>query len=275
MRPIVPCLLFGILVGVGASADSPADRISALYQAVPFERVRASPEVDILAHIDGMRLRREPTERVFAEPDVDIGALLREAEPNDALMKPGVLEAIARMPADRAALVLRMIEDRRAGLDPLRDVPSLSAPGRETSAAGPSLQGWRLDRDDAGAPFLQYGEDRGSRIGIVQDMVVANFGRVLELQDDSEGFRVKLESGHVLVGEIRQAEPSPAEGGAAGPDGVRSLPAFYAPEITDKVRPVLRPASVEVRPADPERRSGPPAASPRPKARPDMLPGTD
>jgi hypothetical protein len=126
MKVILPCLIIGLVTGTSISAETPADRIRDLYEAVPYDRVQASPQVDILAHIDHMRARKNSVEDEFAVPDLDMETVLRETKNEDILMNPGVLEAIARMSPERAAEVLRMIEDRRAGLDPLQDVPALS-----------------------------------------------------------------------------------------------------------------------------------------------------
>jgi hypothetical protein len=221
MRAIIPCLMIGLVTGTSISAETPADRIRDLYEAVPYERVQASPQVDILAHIEQMRARKNSGEDEFAVPDLDMETVLRETETEDVLMNPGVLEAIARMPPDRAAEVLRMIEDRRAGLNPLQDVPALSMSEGEGRPESLALRGWRLYRDEAGAPFLERDGDDSSRVMLVPSMILADFGRVVSIQDDAEAFRMTRESGDVIEGEVR--EPLPL-GGRKTPEMFRSRP---------------------------------------------------
>lgn len=266
MKAIFPYVLAGLAAGSQSLAESPAERIKDLYKSVPYDLVRASPQVDILAHIEEMRVRRHSDANEFAVPDLDMETVLRESGADDVLMNPAVLEAIAKMPSERAAQVLRMIEDRRAGLDPLQDVPSLSMSEDAAPPESLSLRGWRLDRDADGAPFLQNGEDAASRVLLVPSMILANFGRVMSIQDDNEGFRVTLESGDVLEGEVAQVSLNPDNEGldgseeAAGADRIESAP-VRAAEPSGSVRPEARPAPTASSPL-------PPATSLRPRLRP-------
>lgn len=275
MRAIIPCLLAGLVSGSQVWAESAAERIKDLYQSVPHDLVRASPQVDILAHIEGMRERRQSDEDEFAVPDLDMETVLRESGTEDVLMNPAVLEAIAKMPSERAAQVLRMIEERRSGLDPLQDVPSLSMSEDADQPESLSLRGWRLDRDPSGAPFLQNGEDASSRVLLVPSMILANFGRVMSIQDDNEGFRVTLESGDVLEGEIAQVslipdldldEPARSEE-ADGAVRTENAP-VWAAEASGSVRPRSRPASPETILDPPASNAVPPVIPLRPKPRP-------
>lgn len=189
-------------------AETPSERVRALYQEVPFESVRASPSTDIQTHIEEMVRRRNAPETSLVVPDLNLEMILQQTNPADILMDPRVLEAISRMPPDRAATVLRMIEDRRSGLNPLADVPSLSlrdgsAPMEEPEGLG--LRGWSLDRDPNGAPFIQLGADSASRILILPGMILGDMGRVVSLQDDPDGFRLILESGDMLEGDLLPA----------------------------------------------------------------------
>lgn len=269
MRRVLPGLMIGLLSGSLAWAESPADRIRDLYEAVPYERVQASPQADILAHIERMRARQEAPDAGFAVPELDLGAVLRETEGEDVLMNPRVLEAIARMPADRAAEVLRMIEDRRAGLNPVADVPALSmsdAPLPESLA----LRGWRLDRDEAGAPFLEREGDSSSRVMLVPSMILADFGRVVSIRDDETAFQVTLESGDVIDGAVRQAPSEATPAVVAGPTD----PGLVVPRTpaAERVRPVARPLVADGA-AEPVRVATPPARSLRPRLRPAGLSG--
>jgi len=270
MRPIFSYLLVGLVVGSPVWAESPAERIRDLYQSVPYERVRASPQVDILAHIEVMRERRHSEEDGFAVPDLDMETVLRENDGDDVLMNPGVLEAIARMPPERAAQVLRMIEDRRSGLDPLQDVPALSLSEDPDAPESLSLRGWQLDRDASGAPFLQNGQDAASRIMLVPSMVLANFGRVLSIQDDDEGFRVTLESGDVLEGEVAQTTPAPDLAGAVQ-IAYAAVPGLS--EGAETVRPKARPVPPDAGEVSASVSAVPPVSSLRPKPRPAGLGG--
>lgn len=205
-------------------AETPSERVRALYQEVPFESVRASPSTDIKTHIEEMVRRRNAPETSLVVPDLNLEMILQQTNPADILMDPRVLEAISRMPPDRAATVLRMIEDRRSGLNPLADVPSLSlrdgsAPMEEPESLG--LRGWVLDRDPNGAPFIQLGADGASRILILPGMILGDMGRVVSLQDDPDGFRLILESGDMLEGVI---QPTPALPGDPAPQGLADEP---------------------------------------------------
>jgi hypothetical protein len=271
MRAIIPCLMIGLVTGTSISAETPADRIRDLYEAVPYERVQASPQVDILAHIEQMRARKNSDEDEFAVPDLDMETVLRETETEDVLMNPGVLEAIARMPPDRAAEVLRMIEDRRAGLNPLQDVPALSMSEGEGRPESLALRGWRLYRDEAGAPFLERDGDDSSRVMLVPSMILADFGRVVSIQDDAEAFRMTLESGDVIEGEVR--EPLPL-GGAEDAGDVQVTPEEVRNfSGTDPVRPQARPENVDGDVAVQTQLTVPPVRSLRPRLRPAGLPG--
>lgn len=264
MRVILPCFLVGIATGTQLWADSPADLIRGLYKAVPQDRIRASPEADILAHIEGMRARRTFGEPSFAVPDLDIETVMQETGVEDVLMNPQVLEAIARMPADRAAQVLRMIQNRRDGLNPLENVPPLSLSEEVPKLKDLASRGWQLGRDADGAPILQNGEDATSRLPLVPRMVLADFGRVLSIQDDTEGFRITMEGGDVLEGEVHREELALVETGPVDP----------APREDDAT--VGTPGGGTVSPSTPDAgadhagtgMSGPPLRSPRPRARP-------
>lgn len=273
MRAIFPCLVAGLIIGSQVWADSPAERIKDLYDTVPYDLVRASPQVDIRAHIEVMRERRHPDADEFAVPDLDMETVLRESGTDDVLMNPAVLEAIAKMPSERAAQVLRMIEDRRAGLDPLQDVPSLSMSEDSDPPESLSLRGWRLDRDVSGAPILQNGQDAASRVLLVPSMILANFGRVVSIQDDSEGFRVTLESGDVLEGEISRVSLIPGieelDGAdEAGGADLSEEAASLATEANGAIRPQARPAHSDAVAEPPTSNAVPPVISLRPKPRP-------
>lgn len=193
-----------------AGQDQIRDRIRDLAQAVPFEAINASPRNDIQAHIKRMSLRGSGSE-AFAVPDLDLDLIASGSWETDILMDTRVLDAISRMPPDRATQVLRLIEDRRSGVVPLPGIPSLSGRGPETVAGEPqtlALRGWVLDRDLSGAPFIQNGTDIASRIMILPSMILGDLGRVISVQDDVTAFRVTLESGDTLEGAIN---PSFAE----------------------------------------------------------------
>lgn len=273
MRSIFPCLLVFLASGAQVFADSPAERIKDLYNAVPYDLVRASPQVDILTHIDVMRERRHPDTDDFAVPDLDMEIVLRDSGPDDVLMNPAVLEAIAKMPSERAAQVLRMIEDRRAGLDPLQDIPSLSMSEDSDPPESLSLRGWRLDRDANGAPVLQNGQDVTSRVLLVPSMILANFGRVSSIQDDTEGFRITLENGDILEGEIAQESLTSGFGdqnilsaGDMADQNEGPMPPVV--EGGAAVRPGAGPAPSEVTTGSPPENVVPPVISLRPKLRP-------
>lgn len=253
------CLAATLIAGQ-ACADSVSDRIRDLSLAVPFEAVNASPQDDILAHIAEMGRRRAAPATEFAVPDLDLETLMKSQGASDVLMDPRILEAISRMPADRAAQVLRLIEDRRAGLNPLQDVPSLSLRDDDSGAQGPqslALRGWVLDRDTSGAPFIQNGQDSASRILIVPSMILGDLGRVVAVQDDVLAFRLTLESGDVLEGE--PLRPIEAESGASALDaspqgdpgsassGAGSDGASGATGIDGSLRPKARPEGLAER----------------------------
>jgi hypothetical protein len=184
--------------------DQIRDRIRDLAQAVPFEAINASPRNDIQTHIEMMSLRGSGSE-AFAVPDLDLDLIASGSWGTDILMDTRVLDAISRMPPDRATQVLRLIEDRRSGVAPLPGIPSLSGRGPETVAGEPqtlALRGWVLDRDMSGAPFIQNGTDIASRIMILPSMILGDLGRVISVQDDATAFRVTLESGDTLEGAI-------------------------------------------------------------------------
>lgn len=259
MRVILPCFLVGIATGTQLWADSPADLIRGLYKAVPQDRIRASPEADILAHIEGMRARRTFGETSFAVPDLDIETVMQETGAEDILMNSQVLEAIARMSADRAAQVLRMIQSRRDGQNPLENVPPLSLSEEVPKLKDLASRGWQLGRDADGAPILQKGEDVAFRLPLVPRMVLADFGRVLSIQDDTEGFRITMEGGDVLEGEVHREELALVETGPVDPP----------PREDDAT--VGIPGGGIVSPSTPDAgtgMSGPPLRSPRPRARP-------
>jgi len=246
------CLLAGQAAGQSAGPEPVRDRIRALAQGVPFEAVNASPRDDILAHIEGMG-RRGAATAAFAVPDLDLDLIARSEAGVDVLMDPRVLDAISRMAPERATQVLRMIEDRRNGVTPLQDIPSLS--GRETDGVQEprslALRGWSLDRDPSGVPFIQNGSDLTSRIMIVPSMILGDHGRVLSVQDDEAGFRVTLEGGDVL-------------------EGVPKAPVADSGSDTEAAAAEAAPLSdVTNGPsADP---SGAPTRSVRPRARPEGL----
>lgn len=229
MRTLSASMVIGLLVGAPLFAQTPAERIKALYDAVPYDRVKASPEVDILAHIDRMRTQEGDGAEAFAVPDLDLNTVFRETGDQDVLMNPGVLEAIARMTPDRAAQVLRMIEERRAGISPLEDVPPLSLSEEAETPTSLALRGWALRRDENGAPFLEREGDVSSRLMLVPSMILADFGRVVSIQDDEAGFRVTLESGDVLEGAIAP-RPQPAAAEALAADARTGTPEATTPE---------------------------------------------
>jgi hypothetical protein len=212
MRTFLPILVCGLTsLGAVATAQTPSDRIRALYDEVPYELVRASPEADIVAHIREMGRRKSLQDNAFAVPDVDIETLLRDRGQEDVLMDPRVLEAIARMPPGRAAEVLRQIEERRAGPDPLQDIPPLSLEAQDLAPDSLALKGWVLERDASGAPYMQLGSDVASRIMIVPSMILGDLGRVISVQDDDAAFRVTLETGDSLEGDLRVLMPETTE----------------------------------------------------------------
>ena len=271
MRALLPCLMIGLVSGASTSAETPADRIRDLYEAVPYDRVQASPQVDILAHIDQMRARRTSEEDGFAVPDLDMETVLRETETEDVLMNPGVLEAIARMPPERAAEVLRMIEDRRAGLNPLQDVPALSMSEEEGRPESLALRGWRLGRDEGGAPFLEREGDSASRVALVPSLILAAFGRVVSIQDDAEAFRLTLESGDVIDGEVRQPVAAMEEDVSQDQTQVEEAGVV---SVEAPVRPQARPDPVEGGANAQTPHVVPPVRSLRPKLRPEGLSGS-
>jgi hypothetical protein len=239
MRISVKSIAIGLVFAGPALAEAPADRIRSLYESVPFERVNASPKADILAHIEEMGRRRSASPEALAVPDLDVGLLLRDRGATDVLMDPRVLEAIARMPPDRAAQVLRLIEDHRAGINPVEDVPSLSLSAPEEPESLP-LRGWVLARDENGAPYIQNGEDASSRLPIVPSMILGDLGRILSIQDDAEAFRVTLESGDVLEGEPRAPAPPEEPPHAVAPEPAGS-PELAAPSGEPGLRSSPRP----------------------------------
>lgn len=245
MRKPVFIIIAAALVAPSARAEGPADRIRSLYEAVPFERVRASPGADILAHIEEMGRRNAAAPEALAVPDLDLSLILRDGGGADVLMDPRVLEAIARMPPDRAAETLRIIEAHRNGQNPVEDVPPLSLSGDEP-AESLSLRGWTLGRDPNGAPYIQNGADAASRLLIVPSMILGDLGRILSIQDDPSGFRVTLESGEVLEGEVRATTPEEV---AVVTDQslLESVPAT-AP--TTSLRPLPRPEGLVPAPAE-------------------------
>jgi hypothetical protein len=163
-----------------------------------------------------------------------------------------------------------MIEDRRSGLDPLQDVPALSLSEDPDAPESLSLRGWQLDRDESGAPFIQNGQDAASRIMLVPSMVLANFGRVLSIQDDDEGFRVTLESGDVLEGEVAQATPAPD---LAGDVQIADAAVPGLSEGAETVRPKARPVTPDAGEVSDSVSAVPPVSSVRPKPRPAGLGG--
>ncbi|PTX52533.1 hypothetical protein IQ03_01214 [Gemmobacter caeni] len=257
---MVGCVLSGPAIAQTTAPDPVRDRIRALAQAVPFEAVNASPREDIIAHIGGMG-QRNTDGSAFAVPDLDLELIMSSGSGSDVLMDPRILDAISRMPAERAAQVLRLIEDRRNGVTPLQDIPSLSgrdAQGGEREPQTLALRGWALDRDPSGAPFIQNGADTTSRIMIVPSMILGDLGRVLSVQDDETAFRVTLESGDVLEGplliansgeETEDEASASASTEAAAPAEV-ALPTSSAP--TRSLRPLPRPEGLgATRAADP------------------------
>ena len=257
MKHHISYLVMGLIVAAPAFAETPSERIRGLYDGVPFDQVRASPQADIIAHIEEMRHRSSSDSALFAVPDLDIELFMRDADDQDVLMNPRVLEAIARMPSDRAAQVLRMIEDRRSGLSPLEDVPPLSMTDAGEAPESLSLRGWALERDQSGAPYIQSGDDAASRVMLVPSMILANFGRVLSIQDDRDGFRVTLESGDVLEGDVIVSAPADlasegqVEWSAAGEPPLPDVgPAEVDPTtISGELNPVMRSLRPRPRPA--------------------------
>jgi hypothetical protein len=263
MRLLFPIVVVGVFAGglvtaqtaadQTAADQTAADQIRSLYESVPFDLVRASPEADIAAHLEEMSRRRAAPDDSFAVPDLDIQTILRDQGSQDVLMDPRILEAIARMPPGRAAEVLRLIEEHRAGLDPLNNVPALSLP-EETEPVNLSLKGWVLDRDASGAPYIQLGSDPASRLMIVPSMILGDMGRVLTIQDDMDAFRVTMETGDVLEGGVRKtagsSDPDPASDGVetAGipapdvpsPDGTEDQAAVSG-AVLSSIRPRARP----------------------------------
>ena len=258
MRRHISLLAMGLLSTTPVLAEAPSARIRALYASVPEDRVRASPRADILSHIDEMGRRRATAGEALAVPELDVELILRRGGASDLLMEPRVLEAIARMPPGRAAEVLRLIEDHRSGRNPVSDVPPLSRsdPGQAESLP---LRGWVLARDGNGAPFIQNGDDPASRLLILPSMILGDLGRILSIQDDPEAFRVTLESGEVLEGDVRVAPPAERAGAeAADPPAAERV-------MDDSVQ------GTAAAPAGPEASPGPdsaPASSPRPRSRP-------
>lgn len=254
MKRHISLLAIGLLSATPVQAEGPSAQIRALYDSVPEDRVRASPQADIQSHIEEMGRRRATDGDPLAVPELDVELILRQVGASDVLMEPRVLEAIARMPPGKAAEVLRLIEDHRAGRNPVSDVPALSL-SKEPEAESLPLRGWVLARDENGAPYIQNGDDPASRLLIVPSMILGDLGRILSIQDDPEGFRVTLESGEVLEGEVRVAAPAEAPapqsayeaerdatGEVGGPD---TVPAGAAPPAPQEAAsgPVTAPAS--------------------------------
>jgi len=211
-----------------------------------------------MSHIQEMGRRKATQNEAFAVPDIDIETLLRDRGKEDLLMDPRVLEAIARMQPDRAAQVLRLIEDKRAGLDPLQDIPSLSLDAKDPVPESLALKGWILKRDASGAPYMQLGSDVASRILIVPSMILGDLGRVTSVQDDPGGFRVTLETGDTLEGEVTTAQHvigDPSSELTADPDfgGEQVMPAGGAGR--DIIRPRARPEGLRIIP-DPSESNG-------------------
>lgn len=208
MRAFLPILVCGAAsLSAAASAQTTSDRIRALYDEVPYELVRASPEADILAHLQEMGRRKSVQDTAFAVPDVDIETLLRDRGQEDVLMDPRVLEAIARMSPERAAEVLRLIEGGEVGAETPGDIPALSLDAEDQGPDSLALKGWVLERDPSGAPYIQLGSDVASRLLIVPSMILGDLGRVSSVQDDEAAFRVTLETGDILEGAVRTPAP--------------------------------------------------------------------
>lgn len=209
----------GILLTAGAStgtAETVSDRIAEMSRETRFEAIKTSPDEGIANRVKAIRLRGSERAESFAEPELDIEKFVRE-DPSRALMNPDVLDALARMPRDQAADVLRMIEDRRSGLDPLSDIPSLSMSGKtpespeKNDPESLSLEGWNLMRDASGTPFVQFREDAVSRIEISKNMVLGDLGRVKDVVDSADTFEVRLETGDVISGTPRGSGPRGSE----------------------------------------------------------------
>ena len=267
MRRHISLLAIGLLSAAPVQAEAPSAQIRALYDSVPEDRVRASPQADILSHIEEMGRRRATDGEPLAVPELDVELILRQVGASDVLMEPRVLEAIARMPPGRAAEVLRLIEDHRSGKNPVSDVPPLSL-SEEAETESLPLRGWVLARDENGAPYIQNGDDPASRLLIVPSMILGDLGRILSIQDDPEGFRVTLESGEVLEGEIRVVAPadapapesaekaaneatSEADGGAtvmagAAPSAPQEAASGQVAAPASSLRPRPRPAGLQV-----------------------------
>jgi hypothetical protein len=282
MRRQISLLAVSLISGTPLMADAPAAQIRALYEAVPESRVRASPRADILSHIEQMAQGRAAGAETLAVPELDIELLLRQLGDADVLMEPRVLEAIARMPPSRAAEVLRLIEAHRSGRNPVSDVPPLSL-SEETESL--PLRGWVLSRDENGAPYIQNGDDPASRLLILPSMILGDMGRIVSIQDDESAFRVTLETGDTLEGEVRvlPVEPSAeiAAGEADAPPEISSGP---APAPASSLRPRPRPTGLvgatAPQPAQPDATQVSATAVPgdaitrsRPRARPEGLGG--
>lgn len=274
MRLLFPIIVIVVVGGQGAaqttdsqttdsqttSSKTTADQIRSLYVSVPFDLVRASPQADIAFHLEEMGRRRAAPDDSFAVPDLDIQTILRDQGSQDVLMDPRILEAIARMPPGRAAEVLRLIEDHRAGLDPLNNVPALSLP-EEAEPVNLSLKGWALERDASGAPYIQLGSDPASRLMIVPSMILGDMGRVLTVQDDVDAFKVTMETGDVLEGEVCKTAGSSDVDPAS--DGVDTA-GIPAPDV-----PAPDGPSPDGSEEDQAAVSGAILTSPRPRARPE------
>jgi hypothetical protein len=284
MRIVLPVLVYcAVTFGVAASAQTASDSIRSLYDGVSHDRIQASPQADIISHIQEMGQRKEMKDSAFAVPEIDMEILLQDRGQEDALMDPRVLEAIARMPRDRAAQVLRLIEERRSGLKPLQDIPPLSLDDGDPVPDSLALKGWVLERDASGAPYIQLGSDAASRILIVPSMVLGDLGRVTAVQDDTDGFRVTLETGDTLEGEVMTAQPlntEPSSEDTAALSGVTEVIAVSRAG-KDIIRPRARPEGLLIAREMPDAKAAdlPPdeevavSATIRPKRRPADLSG--